>query len=240
MAVGFCHGVLNTDNMSITGESFDYGPYAFIDRYDPRFTAAYFDHGGRYSYGNQPAICQLNLKALQKPLAQLMAGADLEQLLTTYPERYEHHYQTRMLAKLGLPGLAEPLAQELVSQTLTLLEAVEVGYHDFFLALTQQFAPQWRDQPEAIFATSLAASHPEAAHQLDTWRHSYHRSLQSLPPEAMATVADQLGRTNPKTVLLRPEIEAIWEPITLTDNWQPFYQLLERLQHPFDKHIEQG
>jgi uncharacterized protein YdiU (UPF0061 family) len=68
MAVGFCHGVLDTDNMSITGESFDYGPYAFIDRYDPRFTAAYFDHGGRYSYGNQPAICQLNLKALPKTL----------------------------------------------------------------------------------------------------------------------------------------------------------------------------
>jgi uncharacterized protein YdiU (UPF0061 family) len=53
----------------------------------------------------------------------------------------------------------------------------------------------------------------------------------------MATVAGQLGRTNPQTVLLRPEIEAIWEPITLTDNWQPFYQLLERLQHPFDMHI---
>ena len=233
MAAGFCHGVLNTDNMSITGESFDYGPYAFIDRYDPRFTAAYFDHGGRYSYGNQPTICQLNLKALQKPLAQLMAGADLEQRLATYPGRYEHHYQTRMLAKLGLPGLTEPLAQELISQTLTLLEAVEVGYHDFFLALTQQFAPQWRDQPGAIFARSLAASHPEAAHQLDTWRHSYHRSLQSLPPEAMVTVADQLGRTNPKTVLLRPEIELIWEPITLADDWQPFYQLLERLQYPF-------
>ena len=68
MSVGFCHGVLNTDNMSITGESFDYGPYAFMDRYDPRFTAAYFDYAGRYSYGNQPIICQMNLKALQKPL----------------------------------------------------------------------------------------------------------------------------------------------------------------------------
>lgn len=237
MAVGFCHGVLNTDNMSITAESFDYGPYAFIDRYDPSFTAAYFDHGGRYSYGNQPGICQLNLKALQTPLADLMAAADLEQLLTSYPKRYEQHYQTRMLAKLGLTSLTQnlpqDLAQDLVSETLTLLEAMAVGYHDFFLALTQQFSPQWRDQPEAIFATSLAASHPEAAHQLDTWRRTYHRSLQSLPPEAMATAADQLGRTNPKIVLLRPNIEAIWEPITLTDDWQPFYQLLQDLQHPF-------
>lgn|GEM_PF-1800566 len=65
------------------------------------------------------------------------------------------------------------------------------------------------------------------------WRRTYHRSLQSLPPEAMATVADHLGHVNPTIVLLRPNIEAIWEPITLTDDWQPFYQLLQNLQHPF-------
>ncbi len=233
MAVGFCHGVLNTDNMSITGESFDYGPYAFIDRYDPRFTAAYFDHGGRYSYGNQPAICQLNLRALQKPLAQLMPMDDLDRRLATYPDRYAHYYQIRMLAKLGLTGLADPLAQDLVSQTLTLLEAVELGYHDFFLALTQQFSPQWRDQPEAIFATSLVASHPQAAPPRDTWRRTNHRSQEYQPPQAKATVAHPQGGTNPKTILLRPAIEAIWEPITLTDDWEPFYQLLHRLQHPF-------
>ena len=233
MAVGFCHGVLNTDNMSITGESFDYGPYAFIDRYDPRFTAAYFDHGGRYSYGNQSAICQLNLKALQKPLAHLMPVDDLDGRLATYPDRYEHYYQNRMLAKLGLVGLADPLAKDLISQTLTLLEAVEVGYHDFFQALTQQFSPQWREQPEAILASTLTTSHPEAARQLDAWRLTYQRSLGSLPPQAMATVARQLRRTNPKTILLRPAIEAIWEPITLSDDWEPFYQLLQNLQAPF-------
>ncbi|MEM6591085.1 MAG: YdiU family protein, partial [Cyanobacteria bacterium P01_C01_bin.73] len=68
MSVGFCHGVLNTDNMSITGESFDYGPYAFMDQYDPSFTAAYFDYARRYCYKNQPIICKLNLEVLQKPL----------------------------------------------------------------------------------------------------------------------------------------------------------------------------
>ncbi|MGC1199702.1 MAG: YdiU family protein, partial [Geitlerinemataceae cyanobacterium] len=57
MAAGFCHAVLNTDNMSITGESFDYGPYAFVPTYNPKFTAAYFDYYGRYCYGNQPLIC---------------------------------------------------------------------------------------------------------------------------------------------------------------------------------------
>jgi uncharacterized protein YdiU (UPF0061 family) len=72
MAAGFCHAVLNTDNMSITGESFDYGPYAFIPTYNPAFTAAYFDYYGRYSYGNQPGICRLNLEMLQRPLAAVI------------------------------------------------------------------------------------------------------------------------------------------------------------------------
>jgi uncharacterized protein YdiU (UPF0061 family) len=158
---------------------------------------------------------------------------DLDGRLATYPDRYEHYYQNRMLAKLGLVGLADPLAKDLISQTLTLLEAVEVGYHDFFQALTQQFSPQWREQPEAILASTLTTSHPEAARQLDAWRLTYQRSLGSLPPQAMTTVARQLRRTNPKTILLRPAIEAIWEPITLSDDWEPFYQLLQNLQAPF-------
>jgi uncharacterized protein YdiU (UPF0061 family) len=72
MAAGFCHAVLNTDNMSITGESFDYGPYAFIPSYDPNFTAAYFDYYGRYRYSNQPAVCYWNLQMLQYPLGMFM------------------------------------------------------------------------------------------------------------------------------------------------------------------------
>ncbi|MDJ0525209.1 MAG: YdiU family protein, partial [Microcystis sp. M53600_WE12] len=78
MAAGFCHGVLNTDNMSITGESFDYGPYAFIPSYNPQFTAAYFDYGGRYSYGNQPFICRLNLELLQSPLSMVVSLLELD------------------------------------------------------------------------------------------------------------------------------------------------------------------
>ncbi|HSM82456.1 MAG TPA: YdiU family protein [Nodosilinea sp.] len=233
MSVGFCHAVLNTDNMSITGESFDYGPYAFIDRYDPRFTAAYFDYAGRYSYGNQPLICQMNLKALQKPLQLVMPEADLEATLAAFKERYEAYYQERMLQKLGFDSLADDLATSLLSQTLELLSAVEVGYHDFFLALTQQFSPAWRDDAEQIFSTTLQASDPAAAAPLKDWRQLYQRCLQSIDKEGMGAIAATLQRTNPQTVLLRPEIEAIWEPIADDDNWQPFYDLLEKIQHPF-------
>jgi uncharacterized protein YdiU (UPF0061 family) len=235
MSVGFCHAVLNTDNMSITGESFDYGPYAFIDRYDPRFTAAYFDYAGRYSLGNQPIICQMNLKALQKPLRLVMPDADLEAALAPFKDRYEAYYQQHMLQKLGFEQLDSELASDLVSQTLALLSAVEVGYHDFFLSLTQQFSVDWREDISQMFTTILEASDPAAASQLEAWRQIYHRCLQSLAPEELEKMASTLQQTNPQTVLLRPAIEAIWEPITTDDNWQPFYDLLNQLQHPFDQ-----
>jgi uncharacterized protein YdiU (UPF0061 family) len=233
MAVGFCHAVLNTDNMSITGESFDYGPYAFMDKYDRRFTAAYFDYAGRYSYGNQPIICQMNLKALQKPLKLVMPEAEMEQALAQYKTRYLTYYQERMLHKLGFEALPDNLAEVLINQTLELLEAVDVGYHDFFIALTQQFSPQWRAEADQIFAATLQASDPAAAALLQVWQREYHRCLKALPESAMATIAQRLQSSNPKTALLRPEIEAVWEPITVEDDWQPFYGLLQRIQQPF-------
>ena len=92
MAAGFCHGVLNTDNMSITGESFDYGPYAFINTFDRKFTSAYFDYGGRYSYGNQPLICRWNLELLQKPLALVIPFDDLQTRSSQFDSLYEKFY----------------------------------------------------------------------------------------------------------------------------------------------------
>jgi uncharacterized protein YdiU (UPF0061 family) len=108
MAAGFCHAVLNTDNMSITGESFDYGPYAFIPTYNPEFTAAYFDYYGRYSYSNQPGICKLNLEMLQLPLAAVIPQADMEAALATFDDHFYNTYGQLMLKKLGFDVLPEP------------------------------------------------------------------------------------------------------------------------------------
>lgn len=234
MSVGFCHAVLNTDNMSITGESFDYGPYAFMDRYDPKFTAAYFDYMGRYSYGNQPIICQGNLKALQRPLALVIPQAEMDTALSQFRNRYSAEYQNRMLKKLGFAAqLPAALAETLLAETLQLLAEVKVGYHDFFRELTHQFSPKWRSDANNIFATTLKASDSAAADLLKQWQLTYHRCLNELPNELMETVSDCLRLTNPEIVLLRPEIEAIWEPITVEDDWQPFYTLLKRVQNPF-------
>ena len=233
MSVGFCHAVLNTDNMSITGESFDYGPYAFIDAYDPSFTAAYFDYGGRYSYRNQPAACEWNLRLLQKPLKRIMDAAALEAGLATYIDHYERYYRQRLLAKLGFESLPNDLGQDLVKQTIELLSQVQVSYHAFFLELARQFSVDWAEGAEQIFGTTFQASDAGAQGRLDQWRQLYQRALQTQSSSALAAMSARLRRTNPETVLLRPEIEAVWEAIVAENDWQPFLQLVQRVQAPF-------
>ena len=103
MAAGFTHGVLNTDNMSLAGESFDYGPFAFLDRWDPGFTAAYFDHSGLYAFGQQPLICHHNLRLLQEPLAMLLPRAELEARLERFAPTYDAHYRHGLLRLRGWP-----------------------------------------------------------------------------------------------------------------------------------------
>ena len=233
MSVGFCHGVLNTDNMAITGESFDYGPYGFIDRYNPKFIAAYFDYFGRYSFGNQPIVCKWNLKALQKPLRLIMPEAEMDAALAQFKQRYQESYQARMLNKLGFESLPKGLESDLMRLTLTLLESVEVGYHDFFRELAVQFSPDWRLDRNLIFQSTMQASDSAAAELLETWRHAYHQALTSLDEAEMDAVATCLRRRNPVTVLLRPEIETVWEAIATEDNWRPFEELVKRVQQPF-------
>ncbi|MBW4486207.1 MAG: YdiU family protein [Trichocoleus desertorum ATA4-8-CV12] len=229
MSVGFCHAVLNTDNMSITGESFDYGPYAFMDRYDLRFTAAYFDYSGRYCYGNQPGICQLNLEMLQSPLSGVIELADMEAGLAKFGDYYYAAYRQRMLNKLGFADLPEAETDELIKLTLQSLHLCEVGYHAFFRELKQQFNQSWREDG-GIFSNADFATTDEQKACLERWRQHYHALLISQPIEEMGNIAQRLQRHNPTTPLLRPEIEAIWEPITEQDNWQPFYDLLAKIR----------
>lgn len=230
MAAGFCHAVLNTDNMSITGESFDYGPFAFIPTYNPDFTAAYFDYYGRYSYGNQPGICKLNLEMLQQPLAAVIPLADMEAALTKFDDVFYSNYLQLMLNKLGFEQLPEPQTDELLGLTLQFLVDSQVGYHAFFAQLAQQFNPSWRDDVDQIFNSALfleSAAEPDSLVKL---REFYHHLLQTLSIDQMEDIAKRLQDKNPKTALLRPVIETVWEAIAQEDNWQPFYELLKRIQ----------
>jgi serine/tyrosine/threonine adenylyltransferase len=229
MAAGFCHAVLNTDNMSITGESFDYGPFAFIPAYQPTFTAAYFDHGGRYSYQNQPGICQLNLELLQKPLAAVLNVGDMSDVLATFTERYHSAYQQLMLKKLGFSGCVGDENLDLLNATIELLYQTQIGYHEFFTILTQRWLTDWHSDPNKILAGAwLPVEGKEPI--INQWQQLYHQAIVALTPEQLAVVGDTLKQANPAVVPLRPLIESVWEAIALEDNWQPFYDFVHQLQ----------
>jgi serine/tyrosine/threonine adenylyltransferase len=229
MAAGFCHAVLNTDNMSITGESFDYGPFAFLPTYNPDFTAAYFDHYGRYSYGNQPGICKLNLELLQQPLAAAIDSAAMTADLAKFEDYYFASYKKLMFQKLGLEGESTPLWDEILVATLQLLTDTQVGYHQFFYELTQ--AVQYRQQQddsnlkEDEFSTEIVSS---SSYQ--PWLQLYQQALENLLEIQRDSIADVMMRSNPRTILLRPQIEAIWEPIAQENNWEPFNTLLAKIR----------
>ena len=225
MAAGFCHGVLNTDNMSIAGESFDYGPFAFIPNYDARFTAAYFDYGGRYSYGNQPYICKFNLELLQKPLAMITDLASLEVGLTQFDDEYQQTYQRLMIQKLGFDTDLSIMAGELLARTIILLREQDISYQGFFAELSQEFDARWREDRELILNNATFADRVT-----DSWRDIYYQCLNKIPSTAVETMKESLNARNPQTALLRPVIESVWQPIDESDDWQPFDDLVDRLQ----------
>jgi len=230
MAAGFCHAVLNTDNMSITGESFDYGPYAFIPTYNLHFTAAYFDYYGRYSYGNQPEICKLNLEMLQVPLGAVIKAEDLAAGLGQFNDYYYQAYQRLMLKKFGLESLELAIGNEFIGLTIQVLQETQVGYHGFFADLTELFNTRWQVDVNGILSEDDFLSKLGKEDLIAQWRSLYHGILRGFSEEELAKIGERMRLVNPKTVLVRSQIEAIWEPITQEDNWQPFYDLLLKLR----------
>lgn len=230
MAAGFCHAVLNTDNMSITGESFDYGPYAFIPTYDLYFTAAYFDYYRRYCYGQQPSICHLNLEMLQEPLKAIIDIRDLQHGLGKFAEYYHQEYRNLMLKKLGFEDGSLAEGDDLLDLTVTFLKDSQINYHQFFADMARTFSIKWRDEPGLVMNGSDIVPSVGSSNIFDNWCLLYHKILNNFDPEEMQTISQTLNKYNPQANLLRPVIESIWKPITEEDNWQPFYDLVKQFQ----------
>ncbi|MEB3358858.1 MAG: YdiU family protein [Synechococcales bacterium] len=235
MAVGFCHAVLNTDNMSITGESFDYGPYAFIQDFNPRFTAAYFDDMGRYSYSNQPRMCRWNLETLLLVLKYVIPAEEMEAGLAEYESHYQAAYRRLMLNKLGFADLPPELADDLIAATLQLLFETKVIYHDFFLRLRRSFAPRWQTDRQTIPLEALipdpgSIENNNVNQCFDQWQRLYYAALGRSPQPSPDEISRRLAQHNPDLVPIRAEIEAIWEPIVTEDNWEPFYGLIKGIR----------
>lgn len=134
-AVGFCHGVLNTDNMSILGLTLDYGPYGFIDHFDQDHICNHSDREGRYSLGNQPAIGMWNIERLAEALSSLISPEEKTRVIETYPQIFRVEYRRLMLSKCGLFKNDEE-DESLLRALLNMLVVTKLDYTRFFRSLS--------------------------------------------------------------------------------------------------------
>lgn len=231
MAAGFVHGVLNTDNMSLAGESFDYGPFAFLDRWDPSFTAAYFDQTSLYAYGRQPAICHNNLRLLQHPLAMLLPRQPMEQLLESYKKIYQDHYRFCFLRRLGLePNFDVESDERLVGATLDLMASWPVGYGDFFNGFASVIQSSGLPQEPEGLPVFLSVAPSPARETWQEWRNAWWSQMQALEAAASdprVSVLERLKRWNLNQTPTRSLIETLWESIDQWDHWLPLNEWLD-------------
>ncbi|ESO86801.1 hypothetical protein LOTGIDRAFT_128503 [Lottia gigantea] len=144
-AVGWCHGVLNTDNMSIVGLTIDYGPYGFMDRYDPNFICNGSDDGGRYSYKNQPEICKWNCMKLGEAIQEAVPVDQTKPFLSLFDEEFSKCYKDKMRKKLGLLNKDLPEDQELVEALFSTMEETGSDFTNTFRCLSSLPLPQCED-----------------------------------------------------------------------------------------------
>ncbi len=209
MAAGFVHGVLNTDNMNVTGESFDYGPWRFIPVTDFSFTAAYFDQTGLYAYGRQPEAALWNLSRLGGTLVAQVGEARLNEALQSFPAHFEKAMVEAVFARLGL---APPGDQdfEFVVSLLQWMEKTAIPFERLFF-----------DWFCGEASTGRAQESPVASHYDGAEFAGLKRRLLSFAPERTERLSHAYFSGAPSTMLI-DEVEAIWAPIAESDDWSVF------------------
>jgi len=228
MLVGFVHGVMNTDNMTISGETIDYGPCAFMDAFDPATVFSSIDHGGRYAYGNQPPVAQWNLARLAETLLPLIdletdaAVASATTVLQSFPSRYAEHWGRGMRAKLGLPG-AGPEDDTLIEELLGLLHAQDVDYSSCLRALSRVLCGD-AAPARALFADPVA---------FDVWSERWLARV-SEQSSGLPTIAAAMDRVNPVYIPRNHHVEDALTMASVGD-LAPAQRLLDVLARPFDE-----
>ncbi len=232
MHVGFVHGVMNTDNMAISGETIDYGPCAFMDHYDPATVFSSIDTHGRYAYGNQPGIAQWNLARLAETLLPLIdadgnrAIARATEVIHGFPERYQGYWLKGMRAKLGLIGEEE----DDLNLAAGFLAVIERQKADFTLA--------FRYLADAVLGNeeSLRALFADAS-AYDLWSGHWRARLAH---DAMAPMdrAQAMRRVNPAFVPRNHKVEEALSAAVERGDYGPFDTLLKILSRPFDDQPE--
>jgi serine/tyrosine/threonine adenylyltransferase len=212
MAAGFVHGVLNTDNMNITGESFDYGPYRFLPRNDPNFTAAYFDHNGLYAFGRQPETMFWNLRQLATCLTLISETDPLVDALNGYSPAYRDALIEAMLRRLGLKSTMPDADVPLVNAAFKALSTGgdRLRWEPFFF--------DWFGGPAS---EARAMRGPRA----DLYGSEEFLAFRGLMTGRDADRPERLAHAYfeaPEPVeLLYDEIETLWAAIANDDDWRP-------------------
>lgn len=222
MLVGFVHGVMNTDNVTVSGETIDYGPCAFLDAFDPKAVYSSIDHGGRYSYGNQPVAAEWNLARLAEALLPLLdedqerAVALATDSLGAFRARYSAAWAAGMRAKLGLPaGLDGAVATTLVDELLVLAERSHVDHTSLYRSL----ASAARGDTEA--ARGLFLDLPDFDDWCARWR-------------ATGPDPDAMDRTNPLRIPRNHLVEEALDA-AVSGDLAPFERLVDAVTSPFDE-----
>jgi serine/tyrosine/threonine adenylyltransferase len=230
LGVGFVHGVMNTDNTAISGETLDYGPCAFLDQYDPQAKFSSIDHGGRYAFGNQPRIAQWNMARFAETLLGLIANdADEAVRLATerlarFPALFEAAHLRLLRAKLGLAG-EEPDDRALAHDLLDRLAENHVDYTSFFRRLCASAA-----DPSADADVLALFEEPDA---FRTWAETWRRRLATdgLSPDARASA---MRRANPAFIPRNHRVEEAIEAAVRLGDFGPFQVLADVLARPYD------
>jgi len=219
MLVGFIHGVMNTDNTTISGETIDYGPCAFMDAFDPATVFSSIDDRGRYAYGNQPRLLQWNLARLAEALLPLIdddgeaAVQAATDVLSGFAESYGQHFANGMAAKLGIPAPDQGAPdRDLIEDILQLLRLQQVDFTGFFRALSAGTARALFREPEAF----------------DAWA----ARRAALLPADRAAVAAAMDRVNPVYIPRNHRVEEALAAATAGE-MEPFRRLVDVVSQPF-------
>ncbi len=237
MRVGFVHGVMNTDNMSILGLTIDYGPYGWLDNYDPEWTPNTTDAGGRrYRYGQQPAVAQWNLVQLATAIAPLFDGTEeLQQGLNHYVAVYRREFEAMTCAKFGFVSSNDGV-QELMAEAYALLVECELDYTRFFRALGDlpdslpAGAPVVPLLGDVGYDEARLALHGPA---LERWTRRWHGSL-DLATDTHAARRERMHAVNPRYVFRNYLAQ---QAIDLAESGDDsmIHELLDVLRRPYDE-----
>lgn len=236
MSMGFIHGVMNTDNMTICGETIDYGPCAFMEAYDPDTVFSSIDHHHRYAYGNQPRIAQWNLSRLGQSLLPLIDQKDsvaikqASDILDTFVEEYQQAWLDIMIGKLGLTPTENKLDDKpLIESWLRLLEIQQTDYTLTWRRLAD--AAEGNTQP----LQDLFIEHSSLDSWLQQWQTRWSNDANNTKNNDINSEerAKAMRTKNPWIIARNHQVEAALDAASNDNNLQPFEQLMAALQDPF-------